>query len=492
MDYFKISKFENLLKSTLDPFMAAALFNQDGKVICQKSFWPQDLGTLKNCLKSVKNYFPLKPGELVMTNESYLMGPHPFAISLVGAVVAEQQTFYLVIRNYFDFGFKKVNDSSKEGVKIPPLLIAENELVIKPLLGLMANAVTGAMNNNSNFGSFFAEEIERMVKTFFAKSSPLKDSMRSIQKKDQPLIASQYLLETQKDLEHSLSEMGVGEDSLQVQLDSGEILRLNFQFNGEGFVVDFAGTSNSDIWNLPEASTVGACMSGILSLFPREFLPTENFMKKIVVNIPNNCCLNAKPQSAITAGALYLAPLVSQMVAAAGAKVTLRKSIPVFLSEPSYLCFRSPQAQKTLSLAPGGCATGEQSGIDCSPSLFKRNSNQNTSIKTEKDSSLFKTLKVAIRKDSGGKGLFKGGQGQVRELEILTDLELSYFVPVGFKNKREIPPLKKGEPGHLMLLKKNGEKLNLTGSFGSVQLNTGDILIAATEGGAGYGQPEAL
>jgi N-methylhydantoinase B len=91
---------------------------------------------------------------------------------------------------------------------------------------------------------------------------------------------------------------------------------------------------------------------------------------------------------------------------------------------------------------------------------------------------------LALRRDSGGRGRHRGGDGIVRELEALE--------PMGFTlitERRRHPPRGRdegadGAPGRNLL---NGEALP---SKTAGELRAGDRLRIETPGGGGFGAPE--
>jgi 5-oxoprolinase (ATP-hydrolysing) len=92
-----------------------------------------------------------------------------------------------------------------------------------------------------------------------------------------------------------------------------------------------------------------------------------------------------------------------------------------------------------------------------------------------------------IRKGSGGKGKWNGGDGIIREITAKENLEISLLTqhrkekPYGSKGGDE------GKPGQQYIIRKSGKKDKLKGMDGA-QLKTGDRLIIETPGGGGFGK----
>jgi N-methylhydantoinase B len=92
-----------------------------------------------------------------------------------------------------------------------------------------------------------------------------------------------------------------------------------------------------------------------------------------------------------------------------------------------------------------------------------------------------------IRKHSGGKGKYKGGDGAIREIETLAPVSVALL-----SDRRKLAPygLAGGgdaERGRAFIIRRDGRREELT-SKGSWHLETGDRVRIETPGGGGYGK----
>jgi 5-oxoprolinase (ATP-hydrolysing) len=93
-----------------------------------------------------------------------------------------------------------------------------------------------------------------------------------------------------------------------------------------------------------------------------------------------------------------------------------------------------------------------------------------------------------IRRDSGGQGQYRGGDGIVRRIEFLRPLKVSLLT----ERRGPYPPygLDGGDPGALgrkTLTKATGETVDLGGKA-SFDVAAGDTLTLESPGGGGYGK----
>lgn len=97
-------------------------------------------------------------------------------------------------------------------------------------------------------------------------------------------------------------------------------------------------------------------------------------------------------------------------------------------------------------------------------------------------------MRYEIRRGSGGRGKFAGGDGIRRDIKILADAQISLI-----SERRRYPPygLNGGGPGatgeNYLLI--DGKQQILPGK-GSFYAKAGDVLSVRTPGGGGFGNPE--
>ena len=96
--------------------------------------------------------------------------------------------------------------------------------------------------------------------------------------------------------------------------------------------------------------------------------------------------------------------------------------------------------------------------------------------------------RYSIRKDSGGNGQNKGGDGLIREMEFLVPAHLTIL-----SERRKNPPygLQGGLPGtpgaNLLKRPTEGDEIPLPAKT-SIGVKSGDILSVQTPGGGGHGK----
>ena len=112
---------------------------------------------------------------------------------------------------------------------------------------------------------------------------------------------------------------------------------------------------------------------------------------------------------------------------------------------------------------------------------------RNTPVEAIEHSYPLRVNKYAVRRKSGGKGLMIGGDGIIREIELLSPATVSFMT-----ERRKFSPwaLQGGLPGKRgknSVLKKNGKRIKCKGKQ-RLYLEKGDIIRLETPGGGGWGK----
>jgi N-methylhydantoinase B len=95
-----------------------------------------------------------------------------------------------------------------------------------------------------------------------------------------------------------------------------------------------------------------------------------------------------------------------------------------------------------------------------------------------------------IRDDAGGRGRYRGGDGIRRDVEVLTDAQISLLTERRQSGPYGLAGGEAGAPGENVLVR-DGQEHPLPAK-GTVYLQAGDVLSIRTPGGGGYGVGEGI
>ena len=308
-------------------------------------------------------------------------------------------------------------------------------------------------------------------------------------------VVEAYMHHVQSAAEHkmraALSSIKNGEyrytDYLDLNGDEAAIC-VCVTIEGDSAEIDFSGTSAvlpSNL-NANPAIVTAAVMYCLRCLIDEDIPLNEGVLAPIQIILPE-CFLNppqgeaAKECAAVAGGNVETSQRVVDVIlgalgAAAGSQGTMNN-----------LLFGDETFGYYETIAGGSGATPDASGADAVHTHM-------TNTRITDPEVLEKRYPVrlhefSIRKDSGGAGMWCGGNGTVRRIEFLKDLEVSILS----QRRAAHPPygLSGGKPGALgrNTLKRVSGSVESLPALVEFSVESGDTLLIETPGGGGFGKP---
>jgi N-methylhydantoinase B len=233
------------------------------------------------------------------------------------------------------------------------------------------------------------------------------------------------------------------EDVLEDDGGGGErdiVLRVEATIDGEGLVLDFSGTDAQVDGNLncPLSVTKSAAYFAVRVLTDPDAPPSAGSYRPIEVRAPEGCLLNARPPAAVAAGNVETSSRVADLVisALAGARPVpaqgqgTMNNLTLANEEFTYY--------ETIGGGQGACP-----GADGPNAIHVAMSNTlNTPVEALETEFPLRIRALGLRRDSGGDGEHRGGEGIVRELEALADMRYTLIT-----ERRRHPPRGRGGGG---------------------------------------------
>jgi 5-oxoprolinase (ATP-hydrolysing) len=216
----------------------------------------------------------------------------------------------------------------------------------------------------------------------------------------------------------------------------------------------------------------------------RELPLNQGVLEALEILLPKNSFLNpqahadAKQCSAVVAGNVEVSQkIVDVFLAAMGAQAASQGTM-------NNVIFGNEKFGYYETISGGMGATTHSHGASGWHSHMTNT--RMTDVEIFEDRYPVRLLKYALRKHSGGDGDFRGGEGVIREIEFLEDLELNLLT-----QRRSTMPfgLNGGLPGQCgeNILINNGEEKRLDGDH-SQFVEKGSVLVIKTPGGGGLNQ----
>jgi N-methylhydantoinase B len=284
--------------------------------------------------------------------------------------------------------------------------------------------------------------------------------------------------------------------------------------NAPPIVVDFTGSSPqvAGSVNAVEAITYSACFYVFRCLLRDDVPATAGLMRPIQLIAPAGTVVNALPPAAVAGGNVEtsqrivdvllraLAPALPDRIPAASSgtmnNLTIGGMDDRNLKSPLSQSIANSAGGTLLSVPfayyetiAGGSGAGPAHDGVSGVHTHMTNS-LNTPAEALEYSCPFRVTKYALRSGSGGHGKHRGGDGIVRELELLTDATVTLLA-----DRRKTRPYglaggSAGAPGRTAIVRADGSTEILPGKC-SLHLQRGERIRIETPGGGGWGPPGA-
>jgi N-methylhydantoinase B len=274
-------------------------------------------------------------------------------------------------------------------------------------------------------------------------------------------------------------------------------VRLRIDAEAGAIDADFAGSSPqvAGSINAVRAITLSACFYVLRCLLREDAPATAGILRPLTLHTPKGSIVDAEAPAAVAGGNVETSQrIVDVLLRALGAAMPER--IPAASAGTmSNLAMggvdpRTGEPFTYYETAAGGM--GARCGLDGIAGVQTHMTNSlNTPIEALEYAYPFHVRAYAYRTGSGGAGEFRGGDGLVRELELLGDAEMTLlaerrrFRPYGLAGGEE------GAAGVAWVTRAaSGECVALQGKC-SVPLKKGDVLRIESPGGGGWGKKAA-
>ncbi|MGZ6695461.1 MAG: hydantoinase B/oxoprolinase family protein, partial [Solirubrobacteraceae bacterium] len=252
-------------------------------------------------------------------------------------------------------------------------------------------------------------------------------------------------------------------------------LRLRATVSGDELALDFTGSAMQHAGNLncPLAVTMSACLFALRVITDPDIPASAGAHRPLTVHVPEGCLLNARSPAAVAGGNVETSSRVADLVLAAfGLALGQGTMNNLTLGTEAWTYY------ETLGGGQGACADADgPSGVHVAMS-----NTLNTPVEALELEFPLRVARYEVRRGSGGAGAHRGGDGVVRELEALADMDYSLLT----ERRRHAPRgAAGGGPGARGRNLLDGEEL---APKASGRLRAGQRLRLETPGGGGFGQ----
>jgi N-methylhydantoinase B len=451
---------------------STALFDERGRMVMQAEHIPVHLGAMPSAVAAVLDE-EHEPEVSWILNDPYRGGTHLPDITVITPLFHgnEPVGFAASRAHHADVGAAEPGsmpaDSRSledEGVVIAPTRLDDE--MLRELAGRMRGPRQREADLRAQLaaGRAGAARVEALIERFGLDTyyAGLEETLEYAERRTRARLA----------------ELEDGEREAQDVLESvdGDLeLKLRATVDGDRLELDFTGSAAQHEGNLncPLAVTRSACYFALRVLTDPDVPACEGAYRPLEVIAPEGSLLNARSPAAVAAGNVETSSRVADLVLAAFGRALGQGTMNNFtLGNDDFTYY------ETLGGGQGACEDADgPSGVHVAMS-----NTLNTPVEAIELEFPLRAVEYSLRRDSGGAGRHRGGDGVVRELEALAEMRYSLIT----ERRRHAPPgAQGGEPGAPGRNLLNGQDLEAKASG---TLNEGDRLRIETPGGGGFGE----
>jgi len=418
----------------------------------------------------------------------------------------------------------------QEGLRIPPVKIMRKGKIVADVLALLLNNVRTPEEREGDLGAQIAacqtgarrlqEICDRygIARAQRAAANLLVYSEKMMRAFLRTVPSGRY------QAEDFLDDDGVGKNpvriavTIEVKSSSVETRRdasssAAKKKHTAPITIDFTGSDPQvqGAINAVEAITYSACFYVFRCLLQDDVPATSGLMRPIRVIAPPGTVVNAKPPAAVAGGNVEtsqrivdvllkaLAQAIPDRIPAAASGTMNNLTIggtdlrleDLRLDDRGYgnrhSGNRTGESFAYYETIAGGM--GARPNKDGVSGVHTHMTNSlNTPAEALEYAYPFRLRQYSLRPNSGGAGKFTGGNGIVREIEVLTDAQVTLLADRRIRGPYGLAGGRDGAPGRTSIIHRDGSTVELPGKT-SIPLRAGERIRIESPGGGGWGRP---
>ncbi len=504
---------------------SCAVFDPTGNMIAQAAHIPVHLGSMPLSVKAAINKFRnqdqshvnnhsassgFRPGDVIILNDPFQGGTHLPDITFVSPVFLDDQKiepgdndsvplligFVASRAHHADVGgmtpgsMPVAREIIQEGLIIPPLKLFDGGHRNRAAWDLILANVRTPEERSGDLWAQVAANTRGIVR--------LQEIAKNYGLSQVAFYMQELLSYTERMTRQMIEELPDGSFDYMDYLDDDGIddepvpIAVNITIAGDQATVDFSnsGTQQSGSVNAVYAITLSAVYYVFRCLIKLDVPNNSGCLVPIEVIAPPGSVVNALPPAAVAGGNVETSQRIVDVLLGALAKACPDRIPAASQGTMNNVTIGGKDTRVGISFTyyeTIGGGMGARPDADGPSALHSHMTNTlNTPVEALEYAYPLRVVRYAIRDNSGGSGKFVGGDGIIREIESLVEVQVTLLT-----ERRRLPPygLSGGSPG---LQGENaviqaGKTHPIPGK-GTIILNRGDRLVIKTPGGGGFGK----
>ena len=478
------------IKERLD--FSCAIFDPEGMLVANAPHIPIHLGSMSESIRTVirENAGRMKPGDVFCVNAPYNGGTHLPDVTVITPVFDDARILFFVASrgHHADIGGTipgsmppDARTVEEEGILFDNFMLVDGGRFLEPeLRAHLGSGRWPARNPDQNVADLKAQiaagekgiqEVRRMIADFGLD------------------VVHAYMKHVQDNAEEQVRRVidVMRDGAFELPMDDGSVIRVRITFDKarREATVDFTGTSaqRPNNFNAPSAVARSAVLYVFRCLVEDAIPLNEGCLKPIRIVIPEDSMLAPKYPAAVAAGNVETSQSVTDaLFGALGIAAESQGTM-------NNILFGNDRHQYYETVC-GGAGAGP--GYDGTSAVHTHMTNTRLTDPEILEWRYPVVLEsFGVNRGSGGAGRWRGGDGTLRRIRFLEEMELTVL-----SQHRLIAPygLAGGEPGRCgrNWVERACGAMHEMGGQDHCPVGPGDVFVLETPSGGGYGTPAEI
>ena len=486
------------IKERLD--FSCALFDADGMLVANAPHVPVHLGSMGVSVRSVieaNRDSGIRPGDSWMLNNPFAGGTHLPDVTVVAPVFAPEADqdaepiFWVGSRGHHaDIGGRTPGSSPPDSTHIDQEGVVLDNVRVLDEGRFLEDEVRRVLTEDASFPVRNVEQnLADLRAQVAANQTGIAEIIGMVERYGLDVVQA-YMRHVQDNAEESVRRVidvlgqrfGQGDGAFTLDLDGGQQIRVAITVDREArrATIDFTGTSDQDQGN--RNAPLAVCRAAVLYVFRTlvdDDIPlNEGCLRAIDIVAPEGTIVNPTFPAAVVAGNTEVSQAITD--ALYGALGTVAGSQGTM----NNLMYGNDEHQNYETICGG---TGAGPDFDGASAVQSHMTNTRMTDPEVLEQRLpVRIDELGIRRDSGGAGRHRGGDGAVRRLRFLEPMTVTLVASNRVQRPFGQGGGQPGQPGRNVLERADGTVRDLGGDA-EVEVQPGDVILIETPGGGGYG-----
>lgn len=492
---------------------SCAVFDADARLVAQAAHIPVHLGSMPRAVEVARELGPYFPGDVVLLNDPFAGGTHLPDLTLVSAVFLHEKKgasgplvgapampdYFVASRaHHADVGgaapgsLPIAREVYEEGFRIPPVFLRRAGVMQDAVLALLlANVRTPDERRADLAAQLGAQDTgARRLRELAAREGAQVFT-----------AATRALLDaTEKRARAGFARLPRGTWTFADALDDDGLsdapvrIAVTLTLDGRGATLDFSDSAPQAAGpvNAVLAVTKAASLYALRCVLGDDVAVNDGLLRAVRVIAPEGRVVNPLPPAAVGAGNVETSQRIVDTVLGALALALPGRVPAASAGTMNNLLLggadpRTGRAFAYYETIGGGHGAGP-SWNGASAMQTHMTNTRNTSAEALEHACPVRVVEARIRRGSGGRGRFRGGDGIVRSLEMLAPARATVIADRRVRGPWGLAGGESGMPGENVTREHSAARARRERGKFTVDLPKGAVLTVASPGGGGWGR----